>query len=57
MQNEARPTEQQVATEAFTQLVALSGSSNQHVAIGAARLLPIFCITENQACFLQHMQT
>lgn len=50
MQNEARPTEEQVAAEAFTQLVALSGSSNQHVAIGSARLLPIFCITENQAC-------
>ena len=50
VQSGARPSEQEVSVDAFTQLVALSGSSNQNVAVGAARLLPIFCATQEQVC-------
>ncbi|KAK9838788.1 hypothetical protein WJX74_003399 [Apatococcus lobatus] len=52
-QNEARPSEQQVATEAFIQLVTLSGSGSYLVAVGAARLLPVFCTTDSQASLLE----
>ena len=50
MQNQKRPSEQDISPEAFTQLVALSGSANANVAVGAARLLPVFCTTEAQVC-------
>ena len=49
MQNGAKPAEQQVSADTFAQLVMLAGSSNHNVAVGAARLLPVFCTTQTQA--------
>ena len=48
MQNGLRPLEGDISAESFTQLVALSGSANQALAVGAARLLPFFCATDKQ---------
>ncbi|KAK9860419.1 hypothetical protein WJX84_002217 [Apatococcus fuscideae] len=55
-QNGAKPAEQQVSADAFAQLVMLAGSSNHNVAVGAARLLPVFCTTQTQANILEQKQ-